>query len=341
MATVIKTRIQQKHDIEANWINEAANFKPDKGEIIVYDIEVDKDGNHLALPEGRTIPYTYERFKIGNGKDVVGDLPFYSVDGHNHDSSYYTESEVDEKTKITGTVTKALGGIAKDKTYENANIVEVLSDLLFPYVAPTWSSLGLYNSAGASVTGTHEYGTEITVAKFKPTFTKGSKTINSLKVGTSNGGNDLYSGTTATSGTTYTLNTPKAYDGLTIGTNTIYCSVGDGTNSAGGSASISFAYYNYYAVTNNTTIPTQAASATNNGTSVEATITTTDNSYVWFLMLNQNKTTIQQYAMNQWNNMATTYEGTVSFKTSTNQTVTYHAYRTDKMMSASEKYRIN
>jgi hypothetical protein len=59
------------------------------------------------------------------------------------------------------------------------------------------------------------------------------------------------------------------------------------------------------------------------------------------LMPNQNKKTIQQYAMNQWNNMATTYAGTVSFTTNTNKVVTYYAYRTDKMMSAREKYRIN
>ena len=39
--------------------------------------------------------------------------------------------------------------------------------------------------------------------------------------------------------------------------------------------------------------------------------------------------------------MATTYAGTVNFTTSAGKQVTYHAYRTDKMMSASEKYRIN
>lgn len=46
-------------------------------EIIVYDIELDGNGNKLALPEGRDVPYNYERFKIGDGKTVVSELPFY------------------------------------------------------------------------------------------------------------------------------------------------------------------------------------------------------------------------------------------------------------------------
>ena len=57
----INTRIQHKHDVESNW-NRAENFIPLIGEIIVYDI----DSN-----------FTYERFKIGDGKTIVGKLPFY------------------------------------------------------------------------------------------------------------------------------------------------------------------------------------------------------------------------------------------------------------------------
>ena len=54
------TRIQHKHDTEANWLK-ATNFAPLAGEIIVYD----KDSN-----------YNYLRVKIGNGTDNVNDLPF-------------------------------------------------------------------------------------------------------------------------------------------------------------------------------------------------------------------------------------------------------------------------
>lgn len=58
----IYSRIQQKHDTEANWGN-AKNFTPLIGEIIIYD----KDDTH-PLP----------RFKIGNGIDNVNDLEFVS-----------------------------------------------------------------------------------------------------------------------------------------------------------------------------------------------------------------------------------------------------------------------
>ena len=75
MSNKINTRIQLKHDIEANW-QKAVNFTPMQGEIIIYDIEIDANGNTLALPEGRTIPYTYERMKIGDGKTNVNDLLF-------------------------------------------------------------------------------------------------------------------------------------------------------------------------------------------------------------------------------------------------------------------------
>lgn len=59
----IQSRVIHKHDIETNWIK-AVNFIPERGEIIVYDI----DDN-----------YTYERFKIGDGIQNVNNLPFTSA----------------------------------------------------------------------------------------------------------------------------------------------------------------------------------------------------------------------------------------------------------------------
>lgn len=56
----INTRIVHKHDTEANWLK-AANFIPKQGELIIYDIDD---------------VYTYERFKIGDGKTLVSELPF-------------------------------------------------------------------------------------------------------------------------------------------------------------------------------------------------------------------------------------------------------------------------
>lgn len=79
----IKTRIQNKHDLELYW-DLAVNFIPYPGELIIYDKEIDestksvlKGANGKALlPEGRTVPYTYDRIKIGDGKTTVSNLPF-------------------------------------------------------------------------------------------------------------------------------------------------------------------------------------------------------------------------------------------------------------------------
>ena len=54
------TRIINKHDIAKNW-ELAVNFVPEKGELIVYDIDEN---------------YSYERFKIGDGVKNVNALPF-------------------------------------------------------------------------------------------------------------------------------------------------------------------------------------------------------------------------------------------------------------------------
>ena len=53
------TRIQLKHDTEANW-NKAVNFIPKAGEMIIYDA----DGTNPV------------RIKIGDGITVVNNLPF-------------------------------------------------------------------------------------------------------------------------------------------------------------------------------------------------------------------------------------------------------------------------
>lgn len=60
MANKINTRIQLKHDIEANWL-QATGFTPLDGELIIYD----KDDN-----------YSYERVKMGDGVTNVNALPF-------------------------------------------------------------------------------------------------------------------------------------------------------------------------------------------------------------------------------------------------------------------------
>lgn len=71
----MKTRIVHKHALESDWLK-AKNFIPLQGELIIYDIEIDNEGNILTLPEDRETPYTYERFKIGDGITLLHALPF-------------------------------------------------------------------------------------------------------------------------------------------------------------------------------------------------------------------------------------------------------------------------
>jgi hypothetical protein len=85
----IRVRTLQKHDYEINWLK-AVNFIPKKGEIIIYDVEVDNDGNILTFENGEPVfiagqgqegaerhhPLTQSKQKIGDGIHNVNDLPF-------------------------------------------------------------------------------------------------------------------------------------------------------------------------------------------------------------------------------------------------------------------------
>ncbi len=92
----VKGRQVQKHDIEANWIkagNAEKPFIPLKGEIIIYDGEIDNEGNVLELPEGRNNAYKHTRQKIGDGIHNVNELPFVTIGRGDSDGSITQESD--------------------------------------------------------------------------------------------------------------------------------------------------------------------------------------------------------------------------------------------------------
>ncbi len=63
----VNTRIQNKHDIEANW-KKAINFIPKEGELIIYDPDpIDQINGCFET-----------RFKIGDGVTTVTNLPFFT-----------------------------------------------------------------------------------------------------------------------------------------------------------------------------------------------------------------------------------------------------------------------
>lgn len=60
MAKTLSARVIHMHDVDTNW-NKLPTFIPKQGEVIVYD----PDETH-----------TYPRFKIGDGKTTLVNLPF-------------------------------------------------------------------------------------------------------------------------------------------------------------------------------------------------------------------------------------------------------------------------
>lgn len=276
---------------------------------------------------------------IAVGDTVLGSNGVYgkvtSWDTSTH-SGYvtYANAKLDLQYTNNNPTTAALGGIPAGTTFDHVSIRTIIENLLYPYVAFTFSSI-----ATTVASGTFEYGTAKSITKVTPTFTNGSKTINSVKIGNTSGGSNLYSGSSATSGTAITLANSVSLDGKS--NYTVYCTLSDGTTTTTKSATFTFNKYTYYGKTSSTTAPTSSTSLTGaNSVASGVTIVTTDNTYIWFLSPTA-KTTIQQYSMNMWNNMTTTSAGTVTFTTATGQQLTYYAYRTDKMVSATGTYRIN
>lgn len=103
----INSRIQQKHDVAANWAK-ATNFIPKKGEIIIYDAEYNASGEE-------TQPV---RFKIGDGSKTVNNLPFAVID---HSSDIETlEQEVANNSNEISKIKDGPTQVASAKISESA-----------------------------------------------------------------------------------------------------------------------------------------------------------------------------------------------------------------------------
>lgn len=74
--------------------------------------------------------------------------------------------------------TVAIGGIEKGKKYENANVVDIINDLLHPYVAPTNVRLTLGGVNG----GVFEMGSTQSVTGATVNWTRGSQNVTKAEV---------------------------------------------------------------------------------------------------------------------------------------------------------------
>ena len=86
----INSRIQQKHDVAANWAK-ATHFIPQKGEIIIYDAEYNASGSETQAV----------RFKIGDGTRTVNNLPFAVIDYNNRITALESKPGLDKVGTVT------------------------------------------------------------------------------------------------------------------------------------------------------------------------------------------------------------------------------------------------
>ena len=160
----LKTRIQNKHDTEANWAK-ATTFRPLAGELIIYDA----DSNN-AKP----------RFKIGDGSRTINNLPFVAIDYDSRITSI--ENTVDglgtAAQKDVGFFATAAQGTKADNAVPNTRKVnnKVLStdiklepsdvgvtESAFPGLKKTGTITGIkMNGSSKGTSGVVDLGTVIT-----------------------------------------------------------------------------------------------------------------------------------------------------------------------------------
>ncbi len=137
----IKTRIQMKHGTAADWDRaDDAGFKPLEGESIFY---TDKN-----------------IFKIGDGESTISELPSLTT---------YSNS--------TPTV-NALGGVEANTTFDNMPITDVLTKILYPYVAPVIGNTVSSPSNG----GVFENGSSQIITTVTSSVTKKSASISKVEL---------------------------------------------------------------------------------------------------------------------------------------------------------------
>lgn len=136
----IKTRIQMKHGTKSDWDSAGdKGFTPLEGESIFYT-----DKNIL---------------KIGDGESNVSMLPSLTT---------YSNS--------TPTV-NALGGVEANTTFDNMPITDVLTKILYPYVAPV---IGTTTSSPNG--GVFENGSTQTITSVTSSVTKKSASISKVEL---------------------------------------------------------------------------------------------------------------------------------------------------------------
>lgn len=192
----LSARVTFKHDTAANW-SKAENFVPYNRELIIYDPDEEHPYERFKLGDGIFNPDTQkvEGTNIINlpflnfgsdGDDIVVDQT-YGAQSTNAQSGIAVTEAVDAKTIYTNTepMISDVGGIkASEHTngFDNVQITDLITELLYPYTKPVIDSFTLSPAAGVK-----KKGVSVTLASASVKITKKSKAISKI---------DLYRGST-------------------------------------------------------------------------------------------------------------------------------------------------
>lgn len=172
----ITSRIQQKHDVAANWAK-ATNFIPKKGEIIIYDAEYNASGEETQAV----------RFKIGDGSKTVNNLPFAVID-YSSDIETLEQKVANNSTAIgalqENTVPKTRKinnkALSSDITLGAADVG--VNETTFPGLKKTGTVTGVKMNGTTKTpsSGVVDLGTVLTDASKFATSAQGTKADNAM-----------------------------------------------------------------------------------------------------------------------------------------------------------------
>lgn len=130
----------------------------------ISELQIDVDG----LEDDLSTLSTNKQDALVNGTNTT-------IDGNKVNVSSFPYGSLTEVPTISGTTTVNVGGIPAGTTFTNKTLESVLSDIFFPYVAPSGLSISSTPSASTVV----ENGTTRTITSIKATYSAGSQPISS------------------------------------------------------------------------------------------------------------------------------------------------------------------
>lgn len=134
---ILDTRIVQRNDITANWNTNNPILK--KGE---EGVEFLSDGT--------------SKKKVGDGVKRWSELPYSTVNQNEFDTAVHYSNSV--------AIVQPIGGIEAGETFDNVSVNEMLTKLLYPYVAPVINSFTSSPNGGTFEKGTTQNITQFTLS---------------------------------------------------------------------------------------------------------------------------------------------------------------------------------